>query len=273
MYTLATLYQLRQRLGLAISDTADDPRLLSALQTASAQIERLAGRRFCPRLATLQHSIARKAPGELLLDDDLLQLTSLTNGDGSSIALSDVITLPAGDSAFAILRLINGATFVWNSTPLRAISVTGIWGWHDVWSQAWRDSADTVQNNPLSSSATSLTVIDADGADNFNETPRFQVGQLICIDSEYLRVLAVNTSTNVLTVLRGVAGTTAASHTQSTAISIYHPPADVETLCLRWAAWLYKEPDNRALPNKFGLATPADLLVALEPLRRVAVKA
>lgn len=267
MYTIATLYQLRQRLNLAASETADDPRLLATLQAAAAQIEHAADRSYCPRLATIQHSVNPRYTTELLLDDDLLELTSLANGDGSAISLNVVLTLPA-EGPIAVLRLTGGNAFFWKETPLRAVSVTGKRGWHDRWTEAWRSSSDTVQNNPLSSSATIMTVADADGLDAENETPRFQVGHLIRIDSEYLRVLAVNTATNILTIQRGVGGTTAASHTQNTAVYTYQPALDAQMLHLRWAAWLYKEPDNRGFSN-----APADLVKGLVGLRRITVKA
>jgi hypothetical protein len=267
MYTIATLYQLRQRLGLAASETADDPRLLAALQAAAAQIERAADRSFCPRIATIAHTVNPRYSTELLLDDDLLELTSLTNGDGSAIPLNNVLTLPA-EGTIGVLRLTGSYAFVWNETPTHAVNVTGKWGWHDHWTEAWRSSSDTVQNNPLGSSATTITVADADGVDAENESPRFQVGHLLKIEDEYLRVLAVSTGTNVLTVLRGVSGTTAASHVQNTPISVYQPALDAMQLNLRWASWLYKEPDNRG----FSYA-PADLVKSLAALRRVTVKA
>jgi hypothetical protein len=266
MYTIATLYQLRQRLGLAASETADDARLLAALQAAAAQIERASDRRFCPRLASIPHTVNPKYPTELLLDDDLLELTGLTNGDGSAIFLGDVLALPA-NGPISILRLTGGNAFIWDETPLHAITITGLWGWHDRWAEAWRNTSDTVQNNPLTSGATTITVSDADGADAETETPRFQVGHLIRVDSEYIRVLAVNTSTNVLTVQRGVAGTTAASHTQNTPIDSFQPAPDAQMLHLRYAAWLYKEPDNRGFQS-----APADLAKAITPLRRITVK-
>ena len=264
MYTLSTLYQLRERLGLASTDTADDARLLNVLQAAASQIERAAGRRFCPRRAALQHNYISSL--EVLLDDDLLELISLTNGDGSTVNLNDVIPVP-DEPPFSFLRLTGNSAFTWNTSPLQAITVTGIWGWHDHPADMWRNTTDTVQNNPLSSAATTLTVVDADGADSEGQLPRFQVGHLLKIDSEYLRVTAVNTATNILTVLRGVNGTTAASHTLNTLIYTYQPPAELNTLALRWAAWLYKEPDTAALSN--AVATLSD---ALTSLRRVGVK-
>lgn len=260
MYMLNTLYALRARLGLATSETSDDTRLLHALQAAAAQVERAAGRRFAPRKAALAHTITH--PAELLLDDDLLELTTLANGDGTTIPLNSVILLP-DDAPAGGLLLTAGSSFVWTHTPIQAVTVTGIWGWHDRWATAWRDSSDTVQNNPLSSGATSITVADADGADSTGEIPRFQVGHLLKIESEYLRVTAVNTATNVLTVLRGVNGTTAASHAQNTPIYSYQPAPDIAAITLTRAAQLYREPDS---------AAAAAMLDALAPYRRYPVK-
>ncbi len=260
MNTFVTLHRLRQHLGFAATDTSEDSRLLTLLEAATALLERGTQRRFTPRQATIAHSFNLYDSAGLLLQEDLLSLTGLINGDNSSISLTDVVML-AGE-----LRLINGAVFVYETTPLNAIDVMGIWGYHDDWHNAWRSSGDTVQNNPLSSAALSLTVTDADGADGENETPRFQVGQLLKIENEYLRVLAVNTTTNVLTVLRGANGTTAASHAQNVAISIYQPPHDAALVCLRLAAWLYREPDN-----ELGQNMPSALSNMLYRLRRMRV--
>jgi hypothetical protein len=215
MYTINTLHSLRARLGLSASETADDTRLIYALGSAAAQIERATGRRFCPHRAALAHTITH--PTQLLLDDDLLEIVSITNGDGSAVDLGSILALPSNPPHSGLL-LIDGSSFVWDDTRELAVTVTGIWGWHDRWSSAWRSSADTVQNNPLSSGATAITVADADAADAETESPRFQVGHLLKIEDEYLRVLAVNTSTNVLAVQRGANGTTPASHAQNTPI-------------------------------------------------------
>ena len=263
MYTLCALHPLRQRFGLAASDTADDARLLAALQMATAQVERAAERRFVPRRAAIRHSITGGV--ELLLDDDLLALTALTNGDGTAIPLATALLLPA-DSPAGMIRLTGGSAFHWTETPLNAVTVSGVWGWHDRWGAAWHRSADTVRDNPLAANATTITVADADGVDSLGEMPRFQVGQLLQIEDEYLWVLAVDTAANTLSVQRGANGTTAAAHALDTAVSIYQPPADVAALVLRRAAWLYREADNPGF-------APDNLIEALAGLRRVGVKA
>jgi hypothetical protein len=259
MYTIATLTALRQHLGLSSSDTADDARLLGALQAASAQIERAAGRRFCPQVATVNHIVERFDELYLILRDDLLSLISIVDGDGTSVSVNDVICVP-DFAPYSMLHLINGRAFI--RSYLNPVAVTGVWGWHHRAPEMWRSSGDTVQNNPLSNSGTSLTVTSVAGADSAGQSPRFQVGHLLQIESEYLRVLAINS--NTLTVLRGVNGTTAVQHIQNTPIYTFQSASDVHLLTLRWAAWLYREGDTDSPPQ--------ELSESLAELRRSVVR-
>lgn len=264
MNTLTTLDRLCRHLGIPVG--TDDIRLLDAIQAATGQIERLSSRHFTPRVATRAHTITY--PTELLLDDDLLELSAASLNDGSSIPLSGILRLP-GEGPAGVLRLYNGHIFTWIDTPLLAVSVTGVWGWHDDWANAWRDSGDVVAST-LDASSTTVVVSQADGSDSAGESPRFQAGQLLKIEEEYLRVLAVTIDemgADDLTVQRGVNGTTAAIHALNTPIATYQPAPDVESLVLRWAAWLYREPDGRVTGD-----VPFELMRALEPLRRLRVK-
>lgn len=240
MNTIASLHEFRQHLHLAEDDTSSDSDLLSALKQATSMLESITRRRYCPYLATLTASINLNQAGELILPDDLLLLTSITNGDGTPINLDNVLTIPDRiDSPVSVLRLINGESFRYSESPIHAVSITGVWGWHERWSEAWRDSGDSVQDNPLSDSATTITVSDADGADHEGVTPRFQVGHLLKIESEYLRVVSIDTANNQLIVLRGVNGTTAVGHAQDTDIATYQPVAGIRTVCLRYAELVF----------------------------------
>ena len=257
MYSLATLYALRQHIGLDASDTTEDERLINALEAASAAIERRTCRTFQPRLASISHDVNLRDVSELLLKDDLLELQSLANGDGSQIALLDVIQI-----ADAVLKLTNGAVFTYDETSVSALTVTGLWGYHPDWSIAWSDSGDSVQDGSLSDSATSITVTDADAG----ASPRFQVGQLIRLEEEYLHITAIDSASNILTVKRAVNGTSATTHANATPLEIYQMPADVAQLTLRWGLWLYREPDS------FSFKLPAILQDSLDGLRRFTVR-
>lgn len=252
MYTIASLFDLRRHLGLAAADTSEDARLMEALRVASAQIERAAGRHFLPRQAALVHAVGISR-NELLLDDDLLDLTAVEDASGV-IPLAEIDRLPA-NGATGVLRLKNGRTFMPGES---GVTVSGIWGWHDDWQRAWRSSRDGVQDNPLDSTAAVITVQDADGEDSELEAPRFQVGQLIAIDQEWMRVTRVDTVSNYLYVFRAVCGTEAAAYPRLSSILIYQPARDIRDLTVRWAAWLYKQ----------GSPASAEFHRALLPFRR-----
>ncbi len=253
MYTIATLDRFRQYLG--VNPGVDDGRLLATLQIVTAQIERRTNRHFCPRVAARAHSVIPYLPSELLLDDDLLELTSVTHYDGSAIDPTEIVLLP-GDKPTSVLQLRNGLTFTWQDSPIRSTIVAGVWGWHTDWTGAWRDSADGVTAT-LKAKDIRLTVERADGADSENESPRFQVGQLLRIGDEYLWVLDVTINprgADTLTVTRGANGTTTTTHNLGALIEIYQPALDIVMLVLRWAAWLYREPDamlDGGLPLQF----------------------
>lgn len=250
MDTLTTLYALRQHLGFDPTDTADDGRLLAALQAATQAIERHTQRTFLPRLATLPHDVDLRDVREVLLRDDLLALVQVINGDGNALALSDVLVLPGG-----VLRLLNGNAFTFLDTPSQAVQVRAIWGHHPDYAHAWMSSGDTVHNAPLLATETTLSVSDAQ---------HFQVGQVLRIGDEFLRVQAADAGTNALTVERGARGTVAAQHAAAAPIAIYQPAPDVAAVCLQWATWVYRSPDTPTTP-------PPPLRDALATLRRIRV--
>jgi hypothetical protein len=273
MNSYATLAHLRRYLGLSDTQTGDDDLLLVFLRAASRLIEGFTGRHFYPLRQA--HTYQTPDPVALLLGGDLLALHTLTNGDGSVISPSAYTLCPL-DEPVKFGVLLDPAQAVFTGS---VITVDGTWGFHPAWPDVWAASGDSVQDDPLSAGATSLTVNDADGPDASGLWARFAVGQLIQIEDEYLHVLAVNPTTNVLTVARGVNGTTAASHTQGTGIDSYQPPDDVQQTCLRVANWLYKQKDAGFVQSSVNLrsqmvvpaALPDDVQQILAPYIRLMV--
>lgn len=242
MNCYANLSQIRAY--LESSDTAmstdDDAKLTQYLIWASRQIDRRTHRKFYPRIETREYDYQGDAR-EHLVDDDLLAITTLTV-DGSSVASSEYYLYPlTGYPKFKIEMNRGGGTiFTYSDTPQSAVSLAGTWGYHEDWDNAWVDSQDTVEDDPLSDSATSLTVNNIDGADINGITPRISVGSLLKIENEYLEVTAVNTTTNVATVLRGRNGSTASAHVQDTTISVFLPFAPAITATLDLVKWIYE---------------------------------
>ncbi len=240
MYTIATLEDLKRRLNLGANDGQDDDDLLRALAEASHLIESTTQRRYCPRLATLDVKPAAAAPRMLILPDDLLELHALSDG-GGEVDLARIFSFPGeSDEPSSILQLKRGRAFRMGLNPVDSVSVTGIWGWHDRWSAAWRASLDQVSGNAMSAHATRLDVADSDGADEDGARPRFHVGHMLRIDGEYMRVTAIDRPANMMTVLRGVGGTRATAHLQGAKIETFAPAPTMRDLTLRYAELLLK---------------------------------
>lgn len=87
------------------------------------------------------------------------------------------------------------------------------WGW------SYPDSDGDQLNGAISSTSATAWVVD--------DASKFQVGNLALCESEIVRLTAVNEDTNTLTVDRGYAGTTAATHVDNMSIIIL-PPAIAE---------------------------------------------
>jgi len=264
MNVYATLAQIRaylQAAGTTMS-TSDDEKLTQYLIWSSRLIDRRCHRRFYPRIETRHFDYQDTL--RLFVDDDLLAVETLTVDD-STIANTEWLLYPLTQYPKAWIEIKHNSTslFTYSGTPQDCIQVTGTWGYHDDWDNAWVDSQDTVQDDPLTNAATSLTVADADGVDINGLTPRFSVGSLLKIEDEYLVVTTVNTSTNTLTVQRGVNGTTAAQHTQGTTIYTFIPFTPAVTAVLDLTKWIYEHRNAVggiiALPSLEGTAIQSDV--------------
>src|SRR3990172_410093 len=252
MNVYITYEELKEYLTSKPGETIKDDQLLQRFVSKCSRLfDEYTERRFYPRIETryfdhpsdglveaawptdsnlISAQVARVRNDELWLDDDLLSATTLTTNNGSVTITSSDYLLLNGDryapTPYNRVRLQpNGVTthFQNTNTPYKANALTGTWGFHTDYANAWEDSQDTVENNPLAIGDTSITVNDADGADKYALTPRFRIGQILRIGSEYLHVTGRNIDANTLTVVRGVNGSTAAAHTQNTSIEIYRP--------------------------------------------------
>lgn len=256
----ATLTQLKAYLNQV--PTGVDNLLLDFLDQASRFIEHQKGRRFDVRRETRRFDIpglsahtplgyypgirqAGSAQGVLCLDEDLLSLETLTNGDGTAITAGEYVLEPANLYPKKRIRLTDTIwAMPYTGITRQAISVTGLWGFHDNYSEAWVDSLDSVQTEGgISAGATALRVTDSDGTAGDLGGPRFQSGQLVRIGDELALVISTNHNTNELVIRRGYNGSTAAAHDQGAAISIFRPMSIVVISCIRLAAWRYKQKD------------------------------
>jgi len=125
----ATLAQFQQRAAIDDLAPVDDAVIERLIEAASRYIDRYTGRTFYARSQTRHYDMPYGLM--LLLDDDLLTITTLTNGDGATIASTEYVLKPYNDPPYYAIDLV-GSTAGWqpnNNGVRRAISVAGTWGY------------------------------------------------------------------------------------------------------------------------------------------------
>lgn len=223
--------------GGADFGTANDASLLLTLEAASRRADAFCNRSrfgsgFGPRTGTNRYD--GDGGAELMLDDDLIAVTSLIVYDGTALATyqspvadTDYYLLPYDSTPKREVYLHGQGTVGAFTAGLRTVAVTGSWGY----------AAETVTASATASAistttTTSITV--SSGAE-------FSAGMTLLVDAEQLYVTAVSNTT--LTVDRGANGTTAATHAGSSAVAWYRYPRDIKDAVVRIAhrRWRAKE--------------------------------
>ena len=211
--------------------TATKQKMLEYGFEVTGKFHQFLGYDFAPAIATKYRNVDQvwrngRIQNDLLyLDEPLLATTSATLADGTAlIENTDYRLEPRGVTPAYALRMIS-ASYTWTaqSDASNDITITGVWGWHDDYANAWIDSANTI-SEALDTSETGITVTDSPGGATIQGLmPQFSPGNLIKIDNEYMTVIEVTISTNVLTVIRGSRGSTAATHDIGAAITVFKP--------------------------------------------------
>ncbi len=253
----ATAYEVSSYLNILADDshTIQDLRVLDfALQASRLFDAECNSRVFYPFRDTRLYDHPQQDISVLLVDNDLQAVHTLTTQNGDDVISAANFYLRNGwnynTPPYDHIELKRDSTqtvFLFSGTTQQANSVDGTWGYHEDYTSAWQQ-VDTVQDNPLSDSATTITVSDADGADEIGRRIRFQQQQLLRLGSsdpsEYAYITTVNYSTDKLTVIRGVNGTTAASAVQGTVIEVFRPQPEIIHALLTLAGYMYRRKDS-----------------------------
>ena len=271
--SIATLNEAQNELGGGASSltvTADQSLMKGYLRRVARRIHQLAGEWFEPLVRQEYLPIRPDLIDSALRIYDLprhaISLDTVTVYNTALTIGTHVRAWPPNTTeVFRSMQLIDtsGDWYATYSTaaydPL--INITAHWGWHDDLPSAWQKEDDVLDAAGINATVTSVKVTDADGANYRAQTPRFSPGNLVRIDTEYLRVTAVDTTTNILTVKRGENGSTAAAHLLNADIDVWYPWEPIVQVCARQACLLYKR--RGAFNGQSGLDTgttfPADL--------------
>lgn len=112
---------------LKITTDADDPLLGDGLDAATRAIDLYTGRRFVGTPATRYFTRDDVRDGVLWLDDDLLSVTTLTNGDTSVLTSGYYWLYPRNAAPYHSIRLKSTAAWAWGQDG--EIAVYGTWGY------------------------------------------------------------------------------------------------------------------------------------------------
>lgn len=241
MNNLARLGPVKANEAGVAGTTSLDAVLTQTAEEVSREFEAETRRQFVAHygIRYLQRH-PRGCPTELVIFDDLASISALAvddDGDGdyelTLVENTDYFVERENDldpnTPIVLLRLNpDAATVQLYSWPerYRAIKITGLWGY----SYELEDTTlDT--NEALDASETDVTV-------SATAASLIYPGDTIVVDSEQMAVTAVSTVT--LTVVRGINGTTAATHLTALSVYVRRYPRDVEravserTVGLRW---------------------------------------
>lgn len=216
----------------ALSNTSDTVLgILRTIDDVSAEFERETSRPMYATQATRYLDGPSPASAKLWLGQDLISLTTLKVDED-------------GDGVYELTLTVNTDYWLWpdNETPKRRVDLNPLSSNLTTWT-AGRRRIEIVglfgYSNETEAGGTTAEVLDTSetGVD-LTAGHTVEPGDTIWIDSEqmYVQSVAVNTAT----VVRGVNGTTAATHSTSAAVTVRRYPRDVEmavkerVVGLRW---------------------------------------
>ena len=127
----ATLAEFKTWPDITSTDATDDGMIEDLIESASRFIDNQTGRTFYARTETRYYDVP--SGRELQLDDDLLAITTLTNGDDTTLAATEYHLIPKNVTPYYAIRLKSTSAYMWQSDSSGGreyvISVAGTWGW------------------------------------------------------------------------------------------------------------------------------------------------
>lgn len=260
----ATVAEIKEIAPDAIRETTTqyDELFYKLSRVLSRWIDNHTRRTFFPELDT--RFFNGDASIELWIDD-IYSISSVAvsidNGETyTALTTGDYIPMHGKDfnspKSYNLLMIdFNGTEGSW---PLgqKSVRVIGNWGRSDNRDRVFEDALDAVVDDPLTAAATTLTLTDVDGVDQWGITPRIAQGQILQMEAEFVEVTGTDTATGAqtATIVRGVNGTTAAEHAAAIQVDKFMPPEPVKQACLIQAMKQFKRGqvgfgDAEALPD------------------------
>lgn len=239
------------------TDAPDDSVIDQIVEQTSRLLDSVTGRKFYPSYKTNVYDIPPVNDYErdtLYLHDDLLSLTSLINGDGTTIAASNYVLKEISETPYWAIKLRNTSTVSWatdaNGSSEQVLNAPGVWGWHKNYPYAW------VQAGTLGAAITDTTGLTATATAGHTLLSQ----QIWKIGTE---IFQGTVSTNTLTFnFRGDNGSTAATHLINSPVYVWLVEPVVASAAQMIVDYFYQ---SRFGVNRMSTATITPAGVVLTP--------
>lgn len=250
----ATLAETKQ--FMAAESSIDDVDLLGLIRQVSNRIDKMFMPKrkapvFAPYIETrnnyrLTGEKTNSYDGTYYFGEPLLALSGVSVGSTALTPGTNVQVWQGDLSPYMTLGLVDSCCGSWgryvncsgcNGSPF--VSIAGTWGYHTDYANAWLDTLQVIPVANLTISAISFVVANVDAPNANGLTPALSAGNLIQVDTEWMEVASTDITSNVVTVRRGVNGSTAAAHTAGAIIYAFQVEEQVKRATYRQAAGEY----------------------------------
>lgn len=253
---------------------ADDELLQTMIHEASGLFQSKTLRTFMPyyQARTYDALGSHISPTILDVDEDLLEIVTLTNGDGTTVASTEYVLRETNYYPKWRIEVLSNKTTRFNYTEewQAAITVAGFWGYVENYINAFPNLTTITED--VDASETSITVADADDLEVLDYV---RIGS----GTEIMQVMEVFPSSDTITVTRGQLGTTASTYTNGAALKRFRQNPEIRMAVTRLAAFLYDHRDT--LDNYVQIADsgitldgrfPREIVMVMEKYRRLQVQ-
>ena len=249
------------------SDGIDDGVIEDIIEGVSRYFDEYTGRTFYPRYETRRFTVpyGQNDNSILFVDDDLLAVVSITNGDATSLASTEYYLKPYNFSPAYALQMISTSNYRWEPTSAgayeNAIQITAWWGFHNRYAQrAW--TAVGTLGAAMSDTTTASATVTAGHS--------VRAGDIVKIGSEIFNVTA-QTATALTFYQRGDNGSTAATHDNATAIYRWNPITEIKQAALQSVLNVYASRTGQSSAGRVTV-TGAGVVIRPDDIPQLAMK-
>jgi len=204
------------------ADTVDDAVIANILEAVSRYCDGQCNRKFYPTVETQTFDVPEGR--SLFVDDDLSEVLSVTNGDGSTVASTYYNLYPPNQYPKDEIRLTETSNLFWSNSSTsyeQVIDIDAIWAYRERYNLDGWESGGTLG---AAISDTSTLAFTATAGHSL------AAGQVIRIDDE-LQVINTVVTNTITPFKRGDNGSTAATHDNGTTVYVWQPQEDLALAC------------------------------------------